>query len=57
MRIAGMYLSMDMKLFEDAYGKETGTGGQAGFPAGMVWKMEYNRMNRRAESRLERALR
>jgi arylsulfatase A-like enzyme len=44
MRIAGMYLSMDMKLFEDAYGKETGTGGQVGFPAGKVWEMEYNRM-------------
>ena len=26
MRVADMYLSLDMKLHEDAYGEETGTG-------------------------------
>jgi len=44
MRVAGMYLSMDMKLMEDVYGEETGTGGQKTFPAGEVWKREYARM-------------
>jgi arylsulfatase A-like enzyme len=44
MRIADMYLSMDMKLHADAYGKETGTGGQAGFPADEAWKRSYARM-------------
>jgi hypothetical protein len=29
MRIADMYMSMDMKLFPEDYGKETGTGGSA----------------------------
>jgi arylsulfatase A-like enzyme len=44
MRVADMYLSMDMKLQEDVYGKETGTGGLARFPAGQAWKRSYARM-------------
>ena len=44
MRIADMYLSMDMKLHEEAYGEETGTGGLATFPAGEAWKGSYARM-------------
>jgi arylsulfatase A-like enzyme len=44
MRIADMYLSMDMKLHEDVYGEETGTGGQKAFPAGEAWKRSYARM-------------
>jgi arylsulfatase A-like enzyme len=45
MRIANMYLSMDMKLHEDAYGEETGTGGQASFPAAEAWKRSYARLS------------
>jgi len=44
MRIADMYLSMDMKLHEKAYGEETGTGGQKAFDAGAAWKRSYARM-------------
>jgi arylsulfatase A-like enzyme len=44
MRIADMFLSMDMKLHEEAYGEETGTGGQASFAAGEAWKRSYARM-------------
>jgi arylsulfatase A-like enzyme len=44
MRVADMYLSMDMKLQEDVYGRETGSGGQASFPAGEAWKQSYARM-------------
>ncbi len=44
MRIAEMYLSMDMKLFQDAYGEDTSTGGMAGFPAEAIWLLAYNRM-------------
>jgi arylsulfatase A-like enzyme len=44
MRIADMFLSMDMKLHEEAYGEETGTGGQASFSAGEAWKESYARM-------------
>jgi arylsulfatase A-like enzyme len=45
MRIADMYLSMDMKLHEDDYGEETGTGGQASFPAAEAWKRSYARLS------------
>jgi len=45
MRVADMYLSQDMKLQEDVYGEETGTGGQAGYPAGESWKRSYARMS------------
>jgi len=44
MRVADMYLSMDMKLHEDVYGEETGTGGQKTFSAGEAWKGSYARM-------------
>jgi arylsulfatase A-like enzyme len=44
MRVAAMYLSQDMKLQEDVYGEETGTGGQAGYDAGEAWKRSYARM-------------
>jgi arylsulfatase A-like enzyme len=44
MRVADMYLSMDMKLQEDVYGEETGTGGQKAFDAGSAWKASYARM-------------
>jgi arylsulfatase A-like enzyme len=46
MRIADMYLSMDMKLHERAYGSEGGTGGQKTFTAGAgdAWKRSYARM-------------
>jgi arylsulfatase A-like enzyme len=44
MRIADMYLSMDMKLHGDAYSEETGTGGQTSFSAGEAWKRSYARM-------------
>jgi arylsulfatase A-like enzyme len=44
MRVANMFLSMDMKLQEAIYGEETGSGGLKGFPAGEVWKRSYARM-------------
>jgi arylsulfatase A-like enzyme len=44
MRIADMYLSMDMKLHAEAYGEEAGTGGQASFSADESWKRSYARM-------------
>jgi arylsulfatase A-like enzyme len=44
MRIADMFLSMDMKLQERFYGEETGTGGQKGFPADEAWRGSYGRM-------------
>jgi arylsulfatase A-like enzyme len=48
MRVAGMFLSMDMKLPKDAYGKETGTGGaraQPGFDAEQAWYGSYARLS------------
>ena len=44
MRIADMYLSQDLKLQEEVYGEETGTGGLKGYPAGEAWKKSYARM-------------
>ncbi len=44
MRIADMYLSMDMKLMPDDYGEETGTGGQQQFDAPTAWRHSYERM-------------
>jgi arylsulfatase A-like enzyme len=47
MRVAGMFLSMDMKLPQDVYAKETGTGGaraQPGFDAERAWRDSYVRM-------------
>jgi arylsulfatase A-like enzyme len=44
MRVANMYLSMDTKLQPDAYGEETGTGGQKTFDAPAAWKGSYERM-------------
>jgi arylsulfatase A-like enzyme len=44
MRIADMYMSMDMKLFPEDYGKETGTGGSANFDAERNWMENYTRL-------------
>ncbi len=44
MRIADMYLSMDLKLHEAAYGEDSGSGGQSGFRADEAWKRSYARM-------------
>ena len=44
MRIEDMYMSMDMKLFPEDYGTETGTGGQKSFNAERNWQANYNRM-------------
>ena len=47
MRIEGMFLSSDLKLHEEVYGIETGTGGATGgFLAnrGQAWKNTYNRL-------------
>jgi arylsulfatase A-like enzyme len=44
MRIADMYLSMDMKLHRKYYRKETGTGGNKNFEPGDSWVSSYNRM-------------
>jgi arylsulfatase A-like enzyme len=44
MRIENMYMSMDMKLFPEDYGVETGTGGQPDFNAERNWQANYNRM-------------
>jgi arylsulfatase A-like enzyme len=44
MRIADMFLSMDMKLHPQSFGEETGTGGLASFPAVQVWESSYARM-------------
>jgi arylsulfatase A-like enzyme len=41
MRIDDMYLSMDMKLHEDSYQQETGTGGQAEFDPEPAWRWSY----------------
>ena len=45
MRIADMFLSLDMKLFPDSYGTETGTGGAGGSSdPEAAWLHAYNRM-------------
>jgi len=44
MRIADMYMSMDMKLMPEDYGEETGTGGQRQFNAPLAWRNSYERM-------------
>jgi len=46
MRVDGMYLSQDMKLQPEYYGKETGTGGMKGYATlvGASWASDYNRM-------------
>jgi arylsulfatase A-like enzyme len=44
MRIANMYLSLDMKLQQDSYEMETGTGGNRDFDAESAWKASYERM-------------
>ncbi|HVS15645.1 MAG TPA: sulfatase [Thermoanaerobaculia bacterium] len=44
MRVADMYLSFDAKLHRSTIGEETGTGGQAGFPALEAWEASYERL-------------
>jgi len=46
MRIDDMFISADMKLFKDAYGEETGSGGRKGFGPEMekIWKKRYERL-------------
>jgi arylsulfatase A-like enzyme len=48
MRIDDMFLAQDMKLHEQAYGEETGTGGSAGanlpFSMERVWEWSYRRL-------------
>lgn len=45
LRIEDMFLSMDMKLHEEYYGTETGTGGgPKSFDAGRSWKNSYERL-------------
>jgi len=44
MRVADMFLSLDMKLHKDFYGVETGTGGNDKANAEQAWVNSYNRM-------------
>ncbi|RED95671.1 sulfatase family protein [Marinoscillum furvescens] len=44
MRIADMFLSMDMKLHPENYEVENGKGGNDRFDAESAWKGSYNRM-------------
>ncbi len=44
MRIAQMYLSSDMKLTEDVYGEETGTGGHPTWDPSASWKGSLERL-------------
>jgi arylsulfatase A-like enzyme len=44
MRIRDMYLSLDMKLHEGSYERETGTGGNAEFDPEPAWRASYARM-------------
>ncbi len=45
MRVANMFLSYDMKLPNEAYQRETGTGGMAAFDAPTYWERLYKRMS------------
>ncbi len=42
MRVANMYLSMDMKLHKQIYGTETGTGGNKKYNVEGAWEASYN---------------
>jgi arylsulfatase A-like enzyme len=44
MRIDDMYLSFDLKLHAQFYGRETGTGGKAGYDPEPAWANSYARM-------------
>lgn len=44
MRIKDMYLSLDMKLHEQSYERETGTGGNLEFDPEPSWRASYTRM-------------
>ena len=44
MRIKDMYLSLDMKLHEQSYERETGTGGNPEFDPESAWRASYARM-------------
>jgi len=44
MRVADMWLSMDMKLHQEHYGTETGTGGNDRFDPTNGWENDYGRM-------------
>ena len=45
MRIADMYLSSDMKLQQEVYGEETGSGGHPIWDPSEGWKATYQRMS------------
>ncbi len=45
MRIADMFLSMDMKLMPDAFGEDNETGGLADFNPAKNWENNINRMS------------
>ena len=44
MRIADMFLSLDLKLHETAYDKDEATGGERNFRAPAAWKWAYARI-------------
>jgi len=44
LRVADLYLSLDMKLPESAYERETGSGGHADFDAPAAWREAYARL-------------
>jgi len=44
MRVADMFLSLDMKLHEEFYGEETGSGGNARYDPTQSWKRSYGLM-------------
>ncbi len=45
MRVADMYLSLDMKLQRDVYETETGTGGHPTYDPTAGWEDDYRRMS------------
>ena len=44
MRVADMFLSLDLKLHETSYDKDEATGGEKNFHAPEAWKQAYARM-------------
>jgi arylsulfatase A-like enzyme len=45
MRIDDLYLSFDLKLHQESYDSETGTGGKREFDAEAAWEAVYGRMS------------
>ena len=50
MRVADMWFSLDLKLHEDDYGTETGTGGNDRFDPTNGWAGDYGRMTDEQEA-------